>query len=484
MKRSIKKQFSLIIILILASNVILCVFLNIFFLKQFYFANKRRSINEAYKLLNQASIENKLMDSDFHEKMILLCETADLSIIVLDNNSNIIASIKSDDKNLLSQISDPSFSFIDQDDSNKLQVKRIQDIYSNNKYLEMKGYLANNEAFLIRCAYISVEDNVAISNKFICIVGLFALFVGCVTTMFITNRITKPIVRLTEISSRMKNLDFDAKFDSKGETEIDVLGENINELSDKLEKTISELKTANNELLRDIEIKDKNEEMRKEFLANVSHELKTPIALIQSYSEGLKEGIIDDEESRDYYLDVIIDESYRMNNLVKEIMTLSELEFGNKPLEIERFDLVELINNKISSNQILLKQNEIELEFDHDDEQLFVWADEFKTEEVLENYLSNAIHYCEGEKQIKISLLKKEETVRINVFNTGSKISDEDADRIWEKFFKADRARSRDYGGTGIGLSIVKAIMTAINMDYGCSNEENGVNFYFELPIK
>ena len=484
MKRSIKKQFSLIIILILAGNVILCVFLNIFFLKQFYFANKRRSINEAYKLLNQASIENKLMDSDFHEKMILLCETADLSIIVLDNNSNIIASIKSDDKNLLSQISDPSFSFIDQDDSNKLQVKRIQDIYSNNKYLEMKGYLANNEAFLIRCAYISVEDNVAISNKFICIVGLFALFVGCVTTMFITNRITKPIVRLTEISSRMKNLDFDAKFDSNGETEIDVLGENINELSDKLEKTISELKTANNELLRDIEIKDKNEEMRKEFLANVSHELKTPIALIQSYSEGLKEGIIDDEESRDYYLDVIIDESYRMNNLVKEIMTLSELEFGNKPLEIERFDLVELINNKISSNQILLKQNEIELEFDHEDEQLFVWADEFKTEEVLENYLSNAIHYCEGEKRIKISLLKKEETVRINVFNTGSKINDEDADRIWEKFFKADRARSRDYGGTGIGLSIVKAIMTAINMEYGCSNEENGVNFYFELPIK
>ena len=483
MKRSIKKQFSLIFILILAGNVILCMALNLFFLKQFYFANKRKSINEAYKLLNQASIEGKLMDSDFHEKMLILCETSDLSVIVFDSATNTVASIKSDSESLVSLLNDPAFVNIDRNDSAYLRVRKIQDI-SNNKYLEMKGYLANNEVFLIRCAYISVEDNVAISNKFICLVGCFTLFIGCIITMFITNRITKPIVRLTEISSRMTNLDFDAKFESEGETEIDVLGENMNKLSDKLEKTISELKCANNELLRDIEKKDKNEEMRKEFLANVSHELKTPIALIQSYAEGLKEGIIEDEESRDYYLDVIIDESGRMNNLVKEIMTLSELEFGNKPLEIERFDLVELINNKIASNQILLKQNDIKLEFEHEEEQLFVWADEFKTEEVLENYVSNAIHYCDGDKIIKISLEKKEETVRINVFNTGSHISDEDSERIWEKFFKADRARSRDYGGTGIGLSIVKAIMTSINMDYGCQNEENGVNFYFELPIK
>ena len=484
MKRSIKTQFSWIFILILAGNVILCMVLNLFFLKQFYFANKRKSINDAYEVLNQASIDRRLMDSDFHEELLVLCETSDLSIIVLDNNANVIASLKSDDKNLLGQMIDPSFMFVNKDDPDYLQVHNVQDTYSNNKYLEMRGYLANNEPFLIRCSYISVEDNVAISNKFICIVGLFALTVGALFIIFFTNRITKPILRLTEISSRMKDLDFDAKFEPQGKTEIDVLGENMNDLSDKLEKTISELKSANNELLRDIEKKDRNEEMRKEFIANVSHELKTPIALIQSYSEGLKEGIIDDEESRDYYLDVIIDESNRMNNLVKDLMTLSELEFGNKPIEIERFNIVEMINNKISSSSILLKQNDITLEFENSEEEIFVWADEFKTEEVLENYISNAIHYCEGEKKIIISLEKKEETVRINVFNTGSKINDEDADRIWEKFYKADRARSRDYGGTGIGLSIVKAIMTSINMAYGSSNEENGVNFYFELPIK
>lgn len=484
MKQSIKKQFSLIFILILTGNVILCMVANLFLLKQYFLVNKRRSINEAYRILNQSSIENKLMDSEFHEKMNILCETADLSIIILDNTGTVIASIKSDDKNLLAQITEPSFMFFSKDDPHNLQVHSYEDPASGTKYLEMKGFLAKGEAFLIRCSYVSVEDSVAVSNRFIILVGVFALCIGIGLIVYVTNRITKPIVRLTEISSRMTNLEFDAQYESKGENEIDVLGENINLLSDKLEKTISELKTANNELLRDIEKKDKNEEMRKEFLANVSHELKTPIALIQSYSEGLKEGIIDDEENRDYYLDVIIDESNRMNSLVKEIMTLSELEFGNKPLEFERFDVVELIKNKISASGLIIKQNEINLDFENSNEQIYVWSDEFKTETVFDNLLSNAIHYCDNEKIIKIDIKKKDEVVRINVFNTGQKIEDSDTERIWEKFYKADRARSRDYGGTGIGLSIVRAIMTSLNMDYGCVNLENGVNFYFELPIK
>ena len=212
----------------------------------------------------------------------------------------------------------------------------------------------------------------------------------------------------------MASLDFDAKYESKGYNEIDVLGENINEMSEKLEQTISELKSTNSELLRDIERKNRNEEMRKEFLANVSHELKTPIALIQSYTEGLKEGIIEDDESRQYYLDVIIDEAGRMNNIVKEIMSLSELEYGNNPIEIERFDIVEMIRNKISTGQVLAEKNDVEVIFENKDESIFVWADEPKTEAVFMNYLSNAFHYCEGEKKIKVFIEKKEDTVRIN----------------------------------------------------------------------
>ena len=483
MKHSIKKQITYIFLIILAGTVLSCMLANLFFLKSYYLLNKRRNINEAYSVLNEASRQGLLMDSSFHERLRVLCEVSDISVVVLDNDSNIIASISSDDTNLVRQLSDNEL--ISQlyytDEEPSFQI--IRDSYSGNKYLQMCGVLYNNEKFLIRCAYVAVEDSVLIANKFLFYVGLIGLIIGCGLTVVIADRITKPIVRLTEISTQMANLDFNAKYESSGENEVDVLGENINMLSDKLEETISELKTANSELLKDLEKRDKIEDMRQEFISNVSHELKTPIALIQSYSEGLKEGIIDDEESRDYYLDVIIDESNRMNLLVKDLMSLSELEFGNKPLEIERFDIVELLKNKIAASGIILKQNDIKLEFEEKDP-LFVWSDEFRTEEVIQNYLSNAIHYCMNEKIIKIFIEKKEETVRINVYNSGNPIKEEDMQYIWDKFYKADKARSRDYGGSGIGLSIVKAIMTSFDMDYGCSNTDDGVIFYFELPIK
>ena len=140
-------------------------------------------------------------------------------------------------------------------------------------------------------------------------------------------------------------MDFDEKYTGTDKTEISILGNNSNALSETLETTISELKTANNELLKDIEKKDKIDEMRKEFLSNVSHELKTPIALIQGYAEGLKEGINSDEESREFYCDVIMDEANKMNIMVKKLLTLNQLEFGNDVVNMERFDIVALIKN-------------------------------------------------------------------------------------------------------------------------------------------
>ncbi|MBP5495539.1 MAG: HAMP domain-containing protein [Lachnospiraceae bacterium] len=484
MKHSIKKQFAFIFIMILSGIVLLSMIANLLFFKQFYIQNKVKSINNAYKIINNASIDNKLMDPDFHEELLVLCEASDLSVVILDNSGNIITTVKIDEPNYLEMIKEPSFSF-ENDGKKRPSVEIIKDPIMNYKYLEMKGHLENNESYIIRCAIISVDDNVAVTNRFIFYVALFMILVGIVLIIIFTDRITKPIVRLTEISSKMANLDFETKYDSEGNNEVDVLGENMNEMSDKLEKTISELKSANNELLRDIERKNRNEEMRKEFLANVSHELKTPIALIQSYTEGLKDGIIEDEESRQYYLDVIIDEAGRMNNIVKEIMSLSELEYGNNPIEIERFDIVEMINNKIASAIYLFDMNEVEFIFDNKDDSIFVWADEPKTEDVFMNYLSNAFHYCEGEKKIKVFLEKKDDDIiRINVFNTGRQLNEEEQKRVWDKFYKADAARSRDYGGTGIGLSVVKAIMSSLKMAYGCYNSDDGVTFYFELPTK
>jgi signal transduction histidine kinase len=286
----------------------------------------------------------------------------------------------------------------------------------------------------------------------------------------------------------MTALDFETKYNSRHRNEVDLLGEHINELSETLETTISELKTANNELKRDIEKKEQIDEMRKEFLSNVSHELKTPIALIQGYAEGLKEGINDDDkESRDFYCDVIIDESAKMNNMVKKLLDLNQLEFGNDVVQMERFDIVSLITNFLTSAEILIEQNGVNIRHEQT-EPIYVWADEFKTEEVVRNFFSNALNHVNGDKiiEIKYRLITQDNAnkVRISVFNTGEPIPDDSLPHIWEKFYKVDKARTREYGGSGVGLSIVKAIMDSMNQEYGAINYTNGVEFWFELETK
>ena len=220
--------------------------------------------------------------------------------------------------------------------------------------------------------------------------------------------------------------------------------------------------------------------MRKEFLSNVSHELKTPIALIQGYAEGLTEGMAEDEDSRNYYCEVIMDEAGKMNKMVKQLLTLTALEFGNDMPVMERFDIAALIHGILSSAGILLQQKEARVVFDQE-EPVWVWADEFKIEEVITNYLNNAMNHLEGERRIEIRLERKEKEVRITVFNTGRHIPEEDLGNLWTKFYKVDKARTREYGGSGIGLSIVKAIMDSHNKSCGVENVNGGVEFWFTV---
>lgn len=233
----------------------------------------------------------------------------------------------------------------------------------------------------------------------------------------------------------------------------------------------------------DIEQKKQIDEMRKEFLSNVSHELKTPIALIQGYAEGLKECINDDAESREFYCDVIMDESAKMNNMVKKLLTLNHLEFGNDQAAMERFDLTDLVRGVVQSAQLLADQKGAQISFPQS-EPVYVWGDEFKVEEVVTNYVSNALNHVDGAMKIEVKMMRGENHVRLSVFNTGSPIPEEELDKIWIKFYKVDKARTREYGGSGIGLSIVKAIMESMHQKFGVVNYDNGVEFWFELEEK
>lgn len=344
----------------------------------------------------------------------------------------------------------------------------------------MYGRLNAGISFIMCTPVESIRESVKVANRFLAYIGMIATLAGGIIIWLVSGKITNPILELNSISEKMVNLDFEAKYRGGARNEIDLLGENINKLSQSLEHSIAELKTANNELQKDIEKKEQMDEMRKEFLANVSHELKTPIALIQGYAEGLSEGINDDPESRGFYCDVIVDEAAKMNHMVQKLLTLNQLEFGNDVVNMERFDLTALVRNYVQSASILTKQNGIEVRL-KEEGPLYVWGDEFKAEEVLMNYFSNAVNHCSKEKIIVISLERREDNIRIGVFNTGEPIPEEAMPHLWEKFYKVDKARTREYGGSGVGLSIVKAIMESMNRAYGAENYTNGVLFWFEL---
>ena len=250
-------------------------------------------------------------------------------------------------------------------------------------------------------------------------------------------------------------------------------------MSDRLKQAISRLKTTNNQLMRDIDKKEKIDRQRKEFMSNVSHELKTPISIIEAYAEGLCEMELD-EEGQKYYTGVILDETRKMNTMIKKLMSLMRLESGADKLEIERYDIAEQIREIIKQKAILFEQNNVSIEFDENGS-VFIWADEFLIEDVILNYITNAIKYSGGDKKIKIWLEKNDGKVRASVFNSGEPLDDETLENMWKSFYKADKARNRDSGSSGLGLSIVSAIMSAHNQAYGAYNTDGGIIFYFEV---
>ena len=234
--------------------------------------------------------------------------------------------------------------------------------------------------------------------------------------------------------------------------------------------------------------KSKIDEMRKSFISDVSHELKTPIALIQGYSEGLLENVNSDPESRKFYAEVILDETNKMDKMVKQLLELTKLEYEKREFNNSGFNVVELEKEIVRSSQVMLEEKDVKVEFETD-EKIEVFADDMYISQIITNYLTNAIKHVkdvDGDKFIKITntVLQDKGKVRVKVFNTGNNISEENLTRVWNRFFKADEARNRDDGGSGIGLSIVRAIMNNYGNDFGVENKDNGVEFYFEVDLK
>ena len=263
-----------------------------------------------------------------------------------------------------------------------------------------------------------LQESVALSNRFIYVLGFAAIILGGIAIIVITERFTKPIEELNDIANEMAKLNFKRKYRiNDSEDEIDELGKSINILSDKLEETIKQLKNSNIELEKDIETKSKIDEMRKQFISDVSHELKTPIALIQGYAEGLVENVTTDEESRKFYTEVILDEANKMDKLVKRLLELMKLEYEDRKFNDDKFDIVELINSVVKNSKVVLEEQKIKVDF-AEENPIYVYADDFYIEQVITNYFTNAIKNVEEidkVKEIKISIKKSKEKGKYRV---------------------------------------------------------------------
>jgi signal transduction histidine kinase len=520
MKKSIKWRITIVFIIVIICCIGSILLFNTLFMEKLYINEKKGIIKRSYYALENGitdaydmgftlsdlfkkkkSTAGENNESNLSRFLRELQEIYGVSTVLMDSNNKTYSLFQNNsmfDKRMKDYI------YKDMANSENLQILEKNDLYTiaiNNRQsrvpfprrdpdIECFGFLSDNEtAFFLTIPVGSIKESIDLFNRVTIMVSIVIIIIGSVAIFIISDNLTKPLLQLSEISKKMSRLEFENKYEGNSQDEIGILGNSMNELSLKLEKAIKELKNANIQLKADLEKKEQLDIMRQEFVANVSHELKTPIALIQGYAEGLvTEGIADSQEKKEYYVNVIKDEAEKMNVMVRQLLDLSSLERGMEELDISRINLKEIVDGVVNSFDLKLKEKDINISIDVSSAS-YIWADGYKVEEVIKNYMSNAINHVDNNRIIRIYTEELENNrLRVNVFNSGIQLSDEEMDKIWEKFYKVDKAHTRSYGGTGLGLSIVKAIAEKHNTICGCKNTSidniGGMAFYFDFQMK
>ena len=492
--KSIRVKLFMTLSLVILLIILFLIVVNNFVFGQFYLYSKTQSLKDVYITVNNYYNNEENENYSINSILEKIAVKNNFDILIRNaQNINVYTSDK-DFLSTLGEMSEMTNRF--HTDSGKIieegknyTIKRMRDNNNGLTYILLSSMLDNGYLLYVRIPITSIQESVKISNNFLYLMAGFAILLAAVIVTYVSRKFTDPILELNKIAKNMSNLDFSHKYKiTDAGDEINNLGKSINTMSEKLEKTIKQLRRTNNELERDIEEKSKIDEMRKSFISDVSHELKTPIALIQGYSEGLLENVNTDEESRKFYAEVILDETNKMDKLVKELLDLMKLEYGKREFNDKKFNIVELEKEVVRKSQVMLDEKQVEVKLETSKE-INVYADDFYIEQVITNYLTNAIKHVKekyGSKYIKIEndIDTEKNKVKIKVFNTGEQIEEEQMAKIWNRFYKIDKSRNRNDGGTGIGLSFVRAIMSNYGNNYGVINHEDGVEFYIELDLE
>ncbi|MCA1001205.1 sensor histidine kinase [Bacillus thuringiensis] len=344
----------------------------------------------------------------------------------------------------------------------------VKPIMENGKITEYAFAIASlqpvNEAMLVLKDYY--------------VYALIIVFLVIILLSFYYSKIiVKPLIKMNRVTKKMANFDFSEKLPITADDEIGGLSGSINTLSVNLKDRIDRLNVANTKLQQDIERERQLEKTRKEFISGVSHELKTPLSVIRSFAEGIKDGVSKDTS---YYTDVILEETENMNRLIVEMLELAKLESGTYKLDMTTFSIGELTQQVYTKLLFSMEEKHLQVNVDADPS-ILVKANRSRIEQVVVNLLSNAIRYTPDGEKIQVSIIEAEDTVKVEIENTGNPIPEESLEKIWDRFYRLDASRSRHTGGTGLGLSIVKNILDLHHAEYGVYNTTNSVVFYFNL---
>lgn len=331
----------------------------------------------------------------------------------------------------------------------------------NNETLVLALKLNDKTHIFVSASLEPLDATVTILKSQFFYVTLIVIILSLIVSYFISKIISDPIIKMKQKANQMAKGNYEIEFEESEIEEIDELSKTLNYACKELNKT---------------------EDIRRELLANVSHDLKTPLTMIKAYAELIRDVTHKDKEKMNKNLDTIIEETDRLNILVNDILELSKINSNTQPLNIEKFDINELIKSIIKRYEIYIEKDNYKIEY-KEKENIIVSADKKRIEQVIYNLINNAINYTGEDKQVYINLIEGKKDIKIEIKDTGKGIKKEELNNIWDKYYKIDKTHSRVQVGSGIGLSIVKSILENHNFKYGVESKiNNGTTFYFEIP--
>ncbi|MCM1363872.1 MAG: HAMP domain-containing histidine kinase [Faecalibacterium sp.] len=486
-KLQIKKRLSSVRSSYITAIAVFSVFIAVLTVLQFFFMDNIYAYSAKKTMITAAEeITQMERESDTFRRTIADCEARNNIYVEIYKPRDVLVYTTASNEWIYSESSSNSdfkpriMKVLDHRDINSSEYFEIrQEYFASAKYIVYsKTYIENDSSIVIYYSSDVINANARTGSWTLFSISML-LLIGFITiTLLYTFTFVIPIDKINAITRKITQMEFDESCPPFKIRELDELSDSVNALSASLDLTLKDLNIKNRRLEQDIEKERVLEETRKQFIASASHELKTPISIIQGYAEGIKFGITDG--SPEEYCDIIIEESQKMNSLVMRMLEVTRYDNGGYSLDCSPFPIAETLSSFASSR--IKSMNEKGITFSIDiDPSYYGYADKQMIADVFANYLSNAVSHADFEKIIKVTCKQVEDNYRVSVFNTGKQIADEDISRIWQSFYRADKSRSRAEGRFGLGLSIVVAAQDMHARKYGVINHENGVEFWFDI---